>query len=1155
LSQPQLSIIGQRYLLQDVLQAGGMTTVYQARDLRSDQLVAIKRFDRDRHLREIEREAFRREVDALQNLSHPNIVRMLDSGEDEEGKFFVVLELMKHDLLREQQESGAAFNGWDDFSDYVVIPLLDALSYAHQVGIAHRDVKPANVLVSSDGQIKLADFGISKLKRTLQPRITLNDFMSPPFSPPEPDLGGYTYARDVFSVGVLCLWAMCWREVADFSDLELALHAFDAPPQIREIIARAVSLTPAQRQATAAQMAAEIATVQGKRRQLWDQEERPRCGLGLTNMALSVAREELNDVSEREARRFIAEDINTEASIQRFIEKFGTFEERIRRGHYSINGSLFRYHIGESDRGFNSLALINVLRPDPYYLQRDREDSAPSPLTFDLESRTGQVSQDKAIRIIEGALESFDQSKKDKERSDKETSLFDTWLRVLEAKIQYDRDQSTLIRFLDSSADGPFVTLQLDSSDIEGAEIGEPRFIQTKDGKQIRGEIWEIRSNELVLNCAGANLDDLPTSGVAKLDLYAQMVAADRQREAVDRIRAGTCVRSQLKSILLDPAIAQAPQSGSEISAQTEKMLDGSKCIAVKAALDSQDVLLVEGPPGTGKTQFIVGLIPEELRRNPKARILLTSQTHIAIDNALERLDEHSSQLTILRIAGERSAAVAEASAKFLLPQQMKSWRDEVVERSNSGIEQWASGRGLNPQDIRVGTLIRQIANVRSHIETMNERHKAELERRKSLSDKRGELSDLEIEIESERIAAELQDLKYQIESEGKQLTQITRELGAVRHEAIQLLDVPVPEQIEWSDAFLGTSGAGLQAERALRLQSEWLSRFGTKRGFVRPLMERCSVVAATCVGLSAVKDANEVAFDLCIIDEASKATAMESCVPMARSRRWVLVGDSMQLPPFREEVLANPSLKSRYGIESDEADESAFERFRRLLPEKNKVMLATQYRMVLPIGRLVSECFYDGRLESKRKSAPKALTSLTGFSVNWLSTYRLPARSDQRIGTSFVNTHEAAQICDLLVKLDSSCAKIDPKAPPFSVLVLSGYGAQVTNLDRRITTIRHTLPRLKVDACTIDRVQGRQANVVIFSVTRSNLDGTAGFLRELERINVALSRARDLLVIIGDHEFVERAHNAQPLQMVLSHIREWPAECFFGILPLNNRK
>jgi superfamily I DNA and/or RNA helicase len=479
----------------------------------------------------------------------------------------------------------------------------------------------------------------------------------------------------------------------------------------------------------------------------------------------------------------------------------------------------------------------------------------------------------------------------------------------------------------------------------------------------------------------------------------------------------------------------------------------------------------------------------------------------------------------------------------------MRLWRSEVEKRSNAGLEQWARKEGLDPNDIRVGTLARQVANARSLIESVRRQVGEEHERKKSMEASVGKLSELEVGTEVERIDAELQELENQLDSEKEHLAQLQKELETVRDDAKQLLELSVEEQIEWAEALLSNSGPAGRAERVIELQSEWLNRFGTKRGFIRPLIERSAVVAATCVGLAALKEANEVEFDLCIIDEASKATAMESCVPMARAKRWVLVGDSKQLPPFQEQVLAEPALRERYDIESAEAGESLFERLRRLLPDESKVMLTVQYRMIIPIGRMISECFYDGKLESKRKSAPKPMRLLTGFAVNWLSTQKSWARTEQYAGNSYVNTHEAGEICELLSKLDALCTHWDGAGPP-SVLVLSGYSGQVKHLDRRITQIRHKLRHLAVEVCTVDRVQGREANAVFFSVTRSNADRNVGFLRALERINVALSRARDLLVVVGDHDFVERAQDADHLQRVLTHIRGWPAECCLEILP-----
>ena len=128
-------------------------------------------------------------------------MELLDSGKDETtGNYFLVLEWMDKNLETLVKESPA--EGWDSFWEAVALPVLEALAFSHSRRI-HRDIKPSNILVGSDGKLKLADFGISKLKSYLQPSITLKDFVSRTFTPPEPDDGSYTYTRDVFSFGVL----------------------------------------------------------------------------------------------------------------------------------------------------------------------------------------------------------------------------------------------------------------------------------------------------------------------------------------------------------------------------------------------------------------------------------------------------------------------------------------------------------------------------------------------------------------------------------------------------------------------------------------------------------------------------------------------------------------------------------------------------------------------------------------------------------------------------------------------------------------------------------------------------------------------------------------------------------------------------------------
>ncbi len=1139
-SQDTPLIINRKYVLQQQINLGGMTTVYKGRDLATDRPVAIKRFDRDQNLPAIEREAFEREVEALKNITHPNIVKIFDSGEDETGKLFLVLELMDHDLLQERERGGKAFDGCDDFTELVVLPLLSALEHAHGLGIAHRDVKPANILVASDGTIKLADFGISKLKMTLKPRETLSSFMSPPFCPPEVDDGSYTYSRDVYSIGVILLWALSSFPPKQYSDIKKSLAGLDMPPDLVHVVEKAIAL-PEERYQSVAVLAAEIEKIQRTRRRVWEEDERPRCHLALTARGLEAIRYEIEAQSESTVRNFIRQDINTDSCLQRFIDKPGTKDEKITPSHYVVLSGDLRYHIAENQRG-EGLALLNVTRPENHFHLRDRQNSAHSPLTFELDINTGAIGKADAINRIERVLEDFESNQKEEARRNKETILFDTWIRVLDAKIQYEREQAKPIRYNGLSINTPFLTLETDDI-TEGVQLGEVRFIDCGDGRRVRGDVWDIHPGEIVMNCAGATLANLPQSGSAILDQWALKVAIDRQREAVDKIRSGNLTNSSLKNLINDPSLATAPTL-EDISQEIREKLDDSKQQALKKALGSKDVLLVEGPPGTGKTHFIAALVKEELKHKSKAHILIASQTHVAIDNALERINEFDKDIRILRIAGTQFSSVSESSEPFLINQQLKTWRNEVLARAEAGLQRWAANNNLDLKDIQIGTLIRLIALTTQRINNTRQKIQEE-ENRKTELEKGSENLGLE-QIEIDRTAVDLNEFRGQLELDKKELERLKKEIVSIRPDANTLLGDTPTEQFTWADTLIGASSEGQLAKQFIKLQGEWFDRFRATVGFIKPLIDRSSVVAATCVGLAALEELRDIDFDLCIIDEASKATAMECAVPMARAKKWVLVGDSKQLGPFQEDILRKPDLRERFEIDSFEASESMFQRFQRLLPDANKVRLTQQYRMVAPIRELVSVCFYDGKLEGGRP-IDRVLCTHTGKAVNWISTSRLPQRYEKSVigGTSVSNYEEASTICDLVLKIDRLLIKKGVRKAPV-VLILSGYEAQLRLMKSRIKQIERDIKSLEIECSTIDQAQGREADIVILSLTRSNMNNRVGFLRELERVNVAISRARELLYIVGDDLFVLRADNAEHLQKVLDYIKRTPGDCYF---------
>jgi tRNA A-37 threonylcarbamoyl transferase component Bud32 len=1129
-----------RYAVLEELQAGGMASIYKARDLETDGLVAIKRFDRDLHLPELEAEAYRREVEALKNLSHQNILRIIDHAEDDRHKPFLVLEWMSHDLVEHKQRGSSAFHGWDDFADQVAIPLADALAHAHANGFCHRDVKPANILIADTGTVKLADFGISKLKRCLQPRITLNEFISRPFAPPEPDDGAFTYSRDVFAFAVVCLWALSENPIREYADIAPALAQLDVVKDIREIITRCLSTDPSARQETAGVLSHELARLQSKRRQVWIAHDRKHCRARITNAARDAVANHLESSDEGAIQRFAEQDINDEATVNRVYTGWGTPQQRLISEQYFIYGSRFTYKIAIDNLKADHLAIISAQLWDTGRLQKMKESGLPVPVTFDIVPRPGAITANEAVKIFDMTLAEFEEREgRDKARKEEE-ALFHSWKNILDARAAYERERCAPVRFRSSRVEGQFVTLEVVGT-AEGVELDQSRVIET-EGKWIAGDVCEVAGNRVVLNCRQPDLTQVPKAGRARLDTRANDRAIERQRLAVESVRNSSAVRSDIRKLLLDPSTARSPSPENEGFLIPAEALDASQRDAILSALAIADMLLIQGPPGTGKTRVIVHLIRETLAKNPRARILLTSQTHVAIDNALEWLAKVAPDLKMLRIARAGPLVVSEFCHPYLVDNQFDQWRGEVASGSVKWLEEWARGQKLDPDEIATGSHIKRMADLENNITRLREfiqdcEKKLEVVGRKEATS--GPESPLP---DPEAIQREADEYRIQLDSDKKYLEQLELQLRRKRKDADEFLKMSPTEKIEWSEALVGDSEEGRRTAAVLDLQAAWLDCFGRNDAFNGALCERSSVVAATCIGLASLPGTDEVAYDLCIFDEASKATATEALVPMVRAKKWVFVGDSRQLPPFEDEVHRNGELQRRFDIDSETDLESLFERLRRLLPVACQKMLRKQYRMVPPIGRLISDCFYDSEVESNERPLDPRLVSVTEKAVTWITTRYLDDRREERADPSYVNPSEVNRILDLLDEVERAVRDDDDEK--VTVQLLSGYSAQVQLLRRQVDGSRHSFPHLEIECSTIDTVQGREAHVVIFSVTRSNDDLRAGFLGEIARINVALSRACELLIIVGDDEFVRRANGAEPLCRVLHHIDQHPEEC-----------
>jgi serine/threonine-protein kinase len=240
-----------------------MATVYLAEDERLGRKVAIKRLHSDSP--EDAAQRFEREAKVGASLSHPNLVTVFDTVADDEG-VLIVMEYVEGENLAElmARERVPA-----DQAVAIVKAVAAALDHAHRAGVVHRDVKPANVLVSPDGKAKLVDLGIATATERTQITAVGTVLGTPSYMAPEQLEGGRIgKAVDIYSLGALAFELLAGRKARQGrTPVEIAHHIAndpvpdireawsDAPPLAADLLQRAMSRDPADRPATAGQLA------------------------------------------------------------------------------------------------------------------------------------------------------------------------------------------------------------------------------------------------------------------------------------------------------------------------------------------------------------------------------------------------------------------------------------------------------------------------------------------------------------------------------------------------------------------------------------------------------------------------------------------------------------------------------------------------------------------------------------------------------------------------------------------------------------------------------------------------------------------------------------------------------------------------------------
>jgi hypothetical protein len=671
------------------------------------------------------------------------------------------------------------------------------------------------------------------------------------------------------------------------------------------------------------------------------------------------------------------------------------------------------------------------------------------------------------------------------------------------------------------------------------------------------------------------------------------------QRAALQTLRQGKSKNPYLINVIVNGTFLEQNEAVGEI--KLPNILNDSQMRVVNYANKVSDMLLVIGPPGTGKTSTIREIVKQYAGR--RQRVLITSKNNKAVDNVLEGLIG----VNAVRI-GREEAISSEIQGLMI---DVKAYELQNIIRQNVmgvmvdmkyALELWPQisifVNRLESMAIELQNLIRKYLDEEKRFidwkEERNRFHQSIIERYEQdrvESSQEIKQTNFNLERARERIAffssasklfligglfsstrdkakASEEELakglwraqrKYEKASQEKQIAinNLDRDINQSEESYKRTRTVEIAKR-QKEDGELAISKAlddlfsllsrikkvpsllkmvsvenlihiagqlkswHRQIEPRYSLLTEWIEMLRSRHQALYPtLIRMADVVGATCIGIATDARFEDLDFDLVIADEAGQIQVMDLLVPLTRAKKAVLVGDHQQLPPFFEKNLI------RLGnLENNELldwmSKSLFETIIRRgnVPENRLLMLDTQYRMPKLIAEFISKEFYENKYKTAHETPHH--DPFFDHPLAFIDTIRIPNRRERReadpageVG-SYTNTLEAQIIIELILDYDDQHKQ-------WGVIVPYAKQAELIRQGLRAYLPVETLNNW---VATVDSFQGKEKDVIIYGFTRSNSKGNIGFLAELRRLNVSLTRARHQLILVGDSGFLTQTYD-----------------------------
>ncbi|WP_457607468.1 IGHMBP2 family helicase [Nitratifractor sp.] len=559
-------------------------------------------------------------------------------------------------------------------------------------------------------------------------------------------------------------------------------------------------------------------------------------------------------------------------------------------------------------------------------------------------------------------------------------------------------------------------------------EIGSGDLVLLSRGdplkSDLQGTVMRMARNYLEIALTQHPPKWLRSRGV-RVDLFVNDITFKRMEANLERMRhlSDPGIR-RLRDIVL---CLQRPGAALPIPGEPLPGLNEVQREAVERSLGTEDLYLIHGPPGTGKTTTAVELIRRHLARGE--RVLAAADSNVAVDNLLLRLAEDPG-IGLLRLGHPARIAA-----------------------------------GLDGYSLQ--------AKVRAHPDYP-------------------------------RLQGLLDEAAAQVERRNRHSKPTPARMRGMSRERILRLAVEGRSQRGVDASTIASMAAWIREDEKVEALYSELREL--ERAIVREIIEGADVVCATNA-MMGIDEMEGITFELAVIDEAAQQIEPSTLLPLLRAPRAVLAGDHRQLPPT---VVSDLEILRR----------SLFERMMETgnVPE---TMLRIQYRMNETIMDFPNRLMYDGRLladESVRdrrlplEREPKSTILDPDLPVVFVDcggeepSERLSERS-----TSYENPREAEKILEWVEEAIGCGLRAT------EIGVITPYLSQVKRI-RRLLEARG----IDVEVKSVDGFQGREKELIFISFVRSNLARAVGFVSDARRLNVAMTRARSKLVMVGDRATLE---------------------------------